>query len=250
VHYQPIVDLPSGRPASFEALVRWEHPQRGLIPPNDFVPLAEETGLIVPLGRWVLDTAAKQAFAWLERFEQPFSMAVNVSARQLLEDGFVADVIEVLRDSMLPPELLTLEVTESIFLTDLEQTARLLRQLKSVGVRLAIDDFGTGYSSLSYLENFPIDFIKIDRSFVASLLDPAKPATLVHTIIDLARRLGVPAIAEGIEKTSQFIELRELGCLLGQGFLFSRPLDAKSMERVLASGELDLPVPVAAGRVG
>jgi diguanylate cyclase (GGDEF)-like protein/PAS domain S-box-containing protein len=248
VYYQPIVDLGTGRPASFEALVRWEHPTRGLVPPGDFVPLAEETGLIVPLGRWVLRTAAHQARVWLERFEHPFSMAVNVSARQLLEADFVSDVIAVLAETALPPELLTLEVTESIFLTDLEQTTHRLNQLKSIGVRLAIDDFGTGYSSLSYLERFPIDVIKIDRSFVASLLDPTKPATLVHTILELCRRLGVPAVAEGIEKTSQFVELRDQGCLLGQGFLFSRPLDAEAMERVLASGELDLPVRFAAGR--
>jgi diguanylate cyclase (GGDEF)-like protein/PAS domain S-box-containing protein len=250
VYYQPIVDLGTGRPASFEALVRWEHPSRGLVPPGDFVPLAEETGLIVPLGRWVLRTAARQARVWLERFEQPFSMAVNVSARQLLEADFVSDVIAVIAETALPPQLLTLEVTESIFLTDLAQTTCRLNELKSIGVRLAIDDFGTGYSSLSYLENFPIDVIKIDRSFVASLLDPSKPATLVHTILELARQLGVPAVAEGIEKTSQFVELREQGCLLGQGFLFSRPLDAEAMERVLASGELDLPVRFAVGRPG
>jgi diguanylate cyclase (GGDEF)-like protein/PAS domain S-box-containing protein len=242
VHYQPIIDLPTGRPASFEALVRWQHPSRGMLMPNDFIPLAEETGLIVPLGRWVLRTATRQGRRWLDRFGLPFSMAVNVSVRQLLEDGFVEEVATALRDSGLPGSCLTLEVTESVFMTDLDSTAARLDELKAVGVQLAIDDFGTGYSSLSYLERFPIDVIKIDRSFVAALLDPGRPATLVHTILDLARRLGVPAIAEGIERPSQFVELREQGCQLGQGFLFSRPLDAEAMERVLASGDLDLPI--------
>jgi EAL domain-containing protein (putative c-di-GMP-specific phosphodiesterase class I) len=236
------MDLPTGRPASFEALVRWQHPVRGVIMPADFIPLAEETGLIVPLGRWVLRTAAHQARLWLDRFGLPFSMAVNVSVRQLLEDGFVEEVATALRDSALPAPCLTLEVTESVFMTDVETTAARLDELKALGVRLAIDDFGTGYSSLSYLERFPIDVIKIDRSFVAVLLDPTRPATLVHTILELAQRLGVPAIAEGIEKASQLVELRDRGCLFGQGFLFSRPLAAEAMEQLLASGELDLPV--------
>ncbi|MEN3359131.1 MAG: hypothetical protein V7637_3113 [Mycobacteriales bacterium] len=242
VYYQPIIDLPTGRPASFEALVRWQHPTRGMLQPNDFIPLAEETGLIVPLGRWVLRSATRQARLWLGRFGLPFSMAVNVSVRQLLEEGFAEEVAAALRDSGLPASCLTLELTESVFMTDFETTAVLLARLKAIGVLLAIDDFGTGYSSLSYLEQFPIDVIKIDRSFVAALLDPARPANLVHTILELARRLGVPAIAEGIERASQFVELREQGCLLGQGFLFSRPLEAEDLERVLASGQLDLPV--------
>jgi EAL domain-containing protein (putative c-di-GMP-specific phosphodiesterase class I) len=160
----------------------------------------------------------------------------------LLEEGFAEEVAAALRDSGLPASCLTLELTESVFMTDFETTAALLARLKAIGVLLAIDDFGTGYSSLSYLEQFPIDVIKIDRSFVAALLDPARPANLVHTILELARRLGVPAIAEGIERASQFVELREQGCLLGQGFLFSRPLEAEDLERVLASGQLDLPV--------
>jgi diguanylate cyclase (GGDEF)-like protein/PAS domain S-box-containing protein len=242
VYYQPIIDLPTGRPASFEALVRWQHPTRGMLQPNDFIPLAEETGLIVPLGRWVLREATRQARLWLGRFGLPFSMAVNVSVRQLLEDGFAEEVEAALHDSGLPASCLTLELTESVFMTDFGTTAALLARLKVIGVRLAIDDFGTGYSSLSYLEQFPIDLIKIDRSFVAALLDPTRPANLVHTILELARRLGVPAIAEGIERTSQFVELREQGCLLGQGFLFSRPLAAADLERVLASGQLDLPI--------
>ncbi|HVQ95235.1 MAG TPA: EAL domain-containing protein, partial [Mycobacteriales bacterium] len=242
VYYQPIIDLPTGRPASFEALVRWQHPTRGMLQPNDFIPLAEETGLIVPLGRWVLRAATRQARLWLGRFGLPFSMAVNVSVRQLLEDGFAEEVEAALHDSGLPASCLTLELTESVFMTDFGTTAALLARLKVIGVRLAIDDFGTGYSSLSYLERFPIDLIKIDRSFVAALLDPTRPANLVHTILELARRLGVPAIAEGIERTSQFVELREQGCLLGQGFLFSRPLEAADLERVLASGQLDLPI--------
>jgi EAL domain-containing protein (putative c-di-GMP-specific phosphodiesterase class I) len=167
---------------------------------------------------------------------------VNVSVRQLLEESFVEEVATALQDSGLPGPCLTLEVTESVFMTDVETAGARLAELKTLGVQLAIDDFGTGYSSLSYLERFPIDVIKIDRSFVAALLDPTRPATLVHTILELARRLGVPAVAEGIEKASQFVELREQGCLFGQGFLFSRPLSADAMERVLASGELDLPI--------
>jgi diguanylate cyclase (GGDEF)-like protein/PAS domain S-box-containing protein len=242
IHYQPIMDLATGRPASFEALVRWRHPTRGLVQPADFVPLAEETGLVVPLGRWVLRAACHQARRWQDGFGIPFSMAVNVSVRQLAEEGFVDDVFAALRESRLPPSTLTLEVTESVFTIDVQKTKARLEALKALGVRLAIDDFGTGYSSLSYLERFPIDLIKIDRSFVAALLDPTRPATLVYAILDLAKRLGVSAVAEGIERASQFVELREFGCQFGQGFLFSRPLEPELMEQVLASGELDLPV--------
>jgi diguanylate cyclase (GGDEF)-like protein/PAS domain S-box-containing protein len=238
VYYQPIMDLVSGRPASFEALIRWRHPTKGLLAPSEFLPLVEETGLIVPLGRWVLRQACQQARQWQDRFRLSLTMAVNVSTRQLADDGIGSDVAQALRDSRLDPASLTLEVTESALVTDMSGTVKRLEALRASGVRIAIDDFGTGYSSLSYLDQFPIDVIKIDRSFVSVLLDPSRQPPLAQMILDLATRLGVPTVAEGIEDESQFNRLRELGCFLGQGFLFSRPLHPDTLEEILASGGL------------
>jgi diguanylate cyclase (GGDEF)-like protein/PAS domain S-box-containing protein len=236
VYYQPIVDLVSGRPASFEALVRWRHPTAGLLEPGEFIPLVEETGLIVPLGRWVLRQACEQARRWQRRYGTSLSMSVNVSVHQVTDDDMLTAVAEALRDSGLEPSSLTIELTETAFMSDVPGTSRRLDALRATGVRIAIDDFGTGYSSLSYLDRFGVDVIKIDRSFVSALLDPARQPPLVQMILDLARSLGVPTVAEGIEDDAQLARLRELGCNLGQGYLFSRPLDPATLEGVLDGG--------------
>ncbi|HKT04666.1 MAG TPA: EAL domain-containing protein [Rugosimonospora sp.] len=237
--YQPIVDLASGRAASFEALIRWRHPTRGLLEPGHFIPIAEETGLIIPIGQWVLRTACQQAYGWQRAFGMPLSMAVNVSVRQLADDGLIDDVAAALRDSGLSPQSLTLELTESAFMADTDAAVARVRAIKDLGVRLAIDDFGTGYSSLSYLDRIPADIIKIDRSFVSVLLESGDRPPLVQMILDLARNLHVQTVAEGVENQSQYQRLQELGCFLGQGYLFSRPLDPLAMEQLLASGVLD-----------
>ncbi|MEN3308090.1 MAG: hypothetical protein V7603_4292, partial [Micromonosporaceae bacterium] len=246
LYYQPVMDLATGYPASFEALIRWQHPTRGLLEPGHFVPIAEETGLIIPIGRWVLRTACAQARAWQQLFGLSLAMAVNVSIRQLADDGLVSDVAQALRDSGLDPPSLTLELTESAFMSDADAAIARVKAIKSLGVRIAIDDFGTGYSSLSYLDRIPADIIKIDRSFVSLLMESGERPPLVQMILDLARNLDVQTVAEGVEHQTQFQRLQELGCFLGQGFLFSRPLDPRSLEQLLASGALDRRFPLAA----
>jgi diguanylate cyclase (GGDEF)-like protein/PAS domain S-box-containing protein len=243
LHYQPIVALEDGGIAGMEALVRWEHPERGLVPPLEFVPHAEETGLIVPLGRWVLQEACRQAAAWrAERPGERLSMSVNVSGKQLQQPSFVDDVRQALAASGLAPETLVLEITESALIEDTDADADRLRQLRELGVRLAIDDFGTGYSALSYLRRFPFDMIKIDRSFVRSMSTP-QDAALVEGIITLARGLQLPVVAEGIEEDGQLSALRELHCALGQGYLFARLLDASGASDLLGwNGSSELPL--------
>ena len=235
VYYQPIVDLATERLTGFEALVRWQHPTRGLLGPMEFVPMAEETGLIVSLGRWVLRSACAQIRLWQEHYRQPLTIAVNVSVRQFVENILVDDVTSALADSGLAPEHLTLEVTESLFMTDLDTTVDRLRVLKLLGVRLSIDDFGTGYSSLSYLERLPIDVLKIDQSFVSMLLEPDREPTVIYTILDLGRRLGVSTVAEGIEEVAQLTALRGLGCQFGQGYLFATPLEPRAAAAYIAA---------------
>ena len=235
VFYQPIIDLVTGRTASFEALIRWQHPVHGLIGPTKFVPFAEETGLVVGLGRWVLNEACRQAKRWQDRFSPTLTMAVNLSVRQVADDNLLTDVAEALQRSGLPASRLTLELTESALMADIDLAASRLQALRSMGVRIAIDDFGTGYSSLSYLDRLPIDIIKIDRSFVTSLDDPSREPTLVRIMVDLGHRLGIPVVAEGIESEHQRDRLRLLGCPLGQGFLFSPPKEHKALEEFLVT---------------
>jgi diguanylate cyclase (GGDEF)-like protein/PAS domain S-box-containing protein len=237
-HYQPIVNLESGLIVSFEALVRWQHPQRGLLSPREFVPLAEETGLIEPLGVWILGEASRQASAWRARFDPTLTLAVNLATRQVLTGTLLTVVEEALRASGLDAECLTLELTENALFADLDAAARTLKSLRCLGVRIAIDDFGTGYSSLAYLQQFPVDVLKIDRSFVMGLLDPTRSPTLVSMIVELARSLGATTVAEGIEEWEQLRQLRELGCTLGQGYLFARPLAAQDVEETLTNGGL------------
>jgi diguanylate cyclase (GGDEF)-like protein len=223
VHYQPTIGLSDGDITGYEALLRWEHPVRGLIPPAEFIPLAEEGGFIVEIGRWVLEQAARQAVVWSAEQGRPLGMAVNLSPRQLADDDVVATVQEVLVRTGLPARQLTLEVTEGVLVHDVEFVVDQLQALRALGVRIAIDDFGTGYSSLSYLRRLPADVIKIDRSFVQELGSGAHSTTLVASIIELARSLHLDVVAEGVETAEQRAVLGELACSHAQGFLFGRP---------------------------
>ena len=230
LHYQPIVDLSDGRLEGFEALIRWEHPDRGLVSPADFLPIAEESGLIVPIGEWVLREACRQAHEWslLSDAASKLHMSVNLSGRQLMSPTIIDDIRTTLRDSGVDPALLTLEITENVVMEQAAEATVLLRRLKDLGVRLHMDDFGTGYSSLSYLRRFPLDTLKIDRSFVNDMAASPDDAAIVRAIITLAHTLKLDVIAEGIEQEDQIGPLRALGCRLGQGYHFSRPLAANA----------------------
>jgi predicted signal transduction protein with EAL and GGDEF domain len=232
--YQPLVELESTTITGFEALIRWQHPRRGLIAPTDFIPLAEESGLIVQLGRWVLMEACRQAQVWQAGAARPLSMSVNLSSRQVDDAGLTGDVASALKQSGLDPALLTLEITESVLLSDMDVVRARLAALKSLGVRLAIDDFGTGYSSLSYLRNLPVDVLKIDRSFVSAVDSGTAERALVRSIVSLAQILGLDTVAEGIEERSQLAALRSAGAQFGQGFLFAEPLEARNVPAALA----------------
>jgi diguanylate cyclase (GGDEF)-like protein/PAS domain S-box-containing protein len=234
--YQPIHDLSSGAIVGYEALVRWAHPDRGLLGPGEFLPLAESTGLIVEIGRAVLRTATRQLAAWdaEEGSDVQRWMSVNLSPRQLLDGAVLTDVADALRTNGLAPDRLILELTEGSVMDDPDVAAGLLSSLKDIGVGLAIDDFGTGYSSLGHLQRFPFDLLKIDRSFIKDLAEDRVAATLAPAIVDLARRLGLKTVAEGIETIEQLENLRSLGCELGQGFLFNRPLDPTAAGGALA----------------
>ncbi|MDT4994739.1 MAG: hypothetical protein QOH97_4631 [Actinoplanes sp.] len=233
LHYQPTIELATSTVVGFEALVRWQHPTRGLISPLDFIPIAEATGLIVPLGRWVLTEACRQAVAWLrEGFTGELKMAVNVSVRQFDRGDLAAVVADVLAETGMPAHQLILEMTESVLMTDTEENLAQLVRLKALGVKLAIDDFGTGYSSLAYLRRFPVDKLKIDRSFVERLGEKADDA-LANTIVQLGHSLGMTTVAEGIEEYGQLAALRAMGCDFAQGFYFSRPVPADEAGRLL-----------------
>jgi diguanylate cyclase (GGDEF)-like protein/PAS domain S-box-containing protein len=237
VLYQPIVRLATREVVGVEALVRWRHPERGLVLPAEFIAVAEETGLIIPLGRWVLDAACAQAVRWsVERPGLPLSMNVNVSGRQVAEPGFVANVASALDASGLAPASLVLEFTEGVLMRDTDATTTTLAQLKRLGVGLAIDDFGTGFSSLSYLRRFPIDVLKIDGSFIASLAAGADQRAVVKAILRLGETLRLSTVAEGIEDAAQLAELRALGATLGQGYYFARALTAGEIGTLLTAG--------------
>jgi diguanylate cyclase (GGDEF)-like protein/PAS domain S-box-containing protein len=245
LHYQPIVAIDTGQIVGAEALVRWQHPTRGLVPPTDFIGLAEDTGLIVGLGRWVLDHACAEARAWLDQGYTGFGMSVNVSGRQLQEAGFVDDVRSALQRHALPAGLLVLELTESVLVYDGSAVPERLATLKELGVKIAIDDFGTGYSSLAYLTRFPIDMLKIDKSFVDGLgTGTSEDGVLAHAIVSLAHTLRLEVVAEGIEDSQQRDELWSLGCGQGQGFLYSPPVAAEQMSVLLAQGGYLGPTPV------
>jgi diguanylate cyclase (GGDEF)-like protein len=234
--YQPTFDLQSEKVIGVEALIRWRHPTRGLLPPIEFIPVAEESGLIVPIGRWVLEEACRQAMIW-HRHGHTINMSVNVSGRQLDDDELVADVRCALEASGLDPAMLTLEITETTLMRDADETAARLRSLKELGVRIAIDDFGTGYSSLAYLRQFPVDALKIDRSFISGIAASKGSAALIHTLVQLGKTLDIETLAEGIEERSQLETLQREHCDHGQGFLFSRPLDVDAVEKFLDAAQ-------------
>ena len=242
LHYQPIVELRTGLVTGVEALLRWRHAERGLVMPAEFIPIAEETGLIVALGRWVVDAACQQLAAWGQAGEpagplhERMSMWVNISARQLQEPDFVETVADALRSSGIQPERLTLEITESALMADLDQSAATLHRLRGLGVRLAIDDFGTGYSSLSYLERLPVEVLKIDRSFTAAIGHGRDVPVLVRSIVKLGQTLHMEVLAEGIETAEQLTRLRAIDCRLGQGFYFSPALPAGQVIELLDRG--------------
>jgi diguanylate cyclase (GGDEF)-like protein len=237
LHYQPMVELDSGSPICMEALVRWRHRERGLLPPAHFIGLAEETGLIVPLGRWVLGAACRQSAEWRASGEGAGNVAVsvNLSEVQIRHPGMAEEVAGALREAGLPGSCLHLEITESLMMDDVEANLRTLHRLKALGVRLSMDDFGTGYSSLSYLKRFPIDYLKIDQSFVADLGDSVEDREIVGSVIGLGHALGMRVIAEGVERRGQVVQLRALGCRLAQGYLFSKPLPAPQASAYLAA---------------
>ena len=241
LYYQPKIDLASGRIDGAEALIRWQDPELGLVSPAQFVPVAEECGLIVPIGRWALREACGQVKAWLDSGLCAVPVAVNISAVEFKHKDFLAGVSQILAETGLDPCYLELELTEGILMHDVEASMSVLAALKRMGLRLAIDDFGTGYSSLSYLKRFPIDTLKIDQSFVRDIATDADDATIVSAVIGMGRSLNHCVVAEGVETFEQFAFLRARQCPEGQGYLFSRPIPAVDFARLMASGTIDLP---------
>jgi len=241
VHYQPTVRLSDGRTTGFEALVRWNHPERGLIPPMEFIPLAEETGAIAGIGRWVLREALRQGAEWSVATGSPLRMAVNLSPRQFQDGDVTADVLAALAESGFPAGQLTLEVTEGVLVRDLESVVAELQALRKLGVRIAIDDFGTGFSGLSYLRHLPADILKIDRSFVMDLPTGQSATTLITSILELARTLGLDVVAEGVETDGQRRALADLHCASAQGYLFARPESAARCTEALLTGRVSAP---------
>lgn len=238
LHYQPKVDLGSGAIIGAEALLRWDHPERGVVGPAEFIAVAEQTGLIVRIGRWVLEEAVRQARRWVDTTPglDRFAVAVNLSARQLTSPGLVPTVARVIQRHQWDPADLTLELTESILIDDAEATLTVLRQLKGLGVQLAIDDFGTGFSSLSYLHRFPVDIVKVDRAFVSPLDADGEGSAVATAVVHMARALGLIAVAEGVEHERQLAGLRTLGCDWAQGFLFAEARPADQLAELLAAG--------------
>ncbi|MEW6472583.1 MAG: EAL domain-containing protein [Actinomycetota bacterium] len=235
VFYQPVVDVVSGRPVGVEALVRWHHPTKGVVMPAEFIDVAEESGLIIPIGVSVLSEAARQCAAWRQAFDDPkFAVGVNLSVHHLRHPALLDHVREALADSGLEPSALCLELTESVLLEDVDRHIRTLLDLRSLGVRLAIDDFGTGFSSLTYLKRFPVDAVKIDRSFVAGLHIDASDTAIVRSVVELAHALSLQVVAEGVERPEQLEALRAMGCDTAQGFLFSRPQPTTALSAWLA----------------
>jgi EAL domain-containing protein (putative c-di-GMP-specific phosphodiesterase class I) len=239
VHYQPIVSLRDCHIIGFEALVRWQRPEFGLVMPAGFISAAEDTGLILWIGKWILQEACRQMRAWNLQFpcNPPFTVAVNISARQFAQPNLVSQVGQILRDSGLAPANLKLELTESVTMRDEERTTRILGELRTLGVRLCIDDFGTGYSSLSYLRRFALDILKIDRSFVSEMLNNSESQEIVKTILSLGSNLGMQVVAEGVETPEQVNLLKSFGCEYAQGYFFSRPIDSAGVARTLVASE-------------
>jgi len=236
LHYQPIVALDTGTISGFEALIRWQHPERGFIAPNEFIPIAEETGLIIPIGQWVLRQACLQIHEWQEQFPQypPLQIAVNLSSKQFVTSNLIEQIRQVLKETSVEPHSLKLEITESVVMENFDMAIEMLNQLRSLGIELSIDDFGTGYSSLSYLHRFPISTLKIDRSFVSRMSDNNENAEIVRTVLMLARSLKMDVVAEGVETADQLSQLALLECDYGQGYYFSRPVASADASKLLA----------------
>jgi diguanylate cyclase (GGDEF)-like protein/PAS domain S-box-containing protein len=247
LHYQPIVDLAAGQISGYEALLRWQHPERGLVPPAQFIALAEDSGLIVPIGRWILREAARQAAAWQQPDGSGPRMSVNVSVRQFQHPNLVEDVTDALHHSGLDPHRLTLEITESLLVQDTTATTTKLQQIKDIGVRLALDDFGTGYSSLSYLRRFPIDILKIDKTFVDGVATSIEDRAVIGAIVQLGQTLQLDLVAEGIETTAELAALEALGIRYGQGYHLGRPAVAAAHDMVPAAGGPDRRQPGSRG---
>jgi len=227
LHYQPIVSLDSDNMIGFEALVRWNHPERGMVPPNDFVSVAEDTGLILPIGQWILREACRQMREWQEKYplSDALIISVNLSAVQLEQPDLSKQIAETLEESRLDPKCLRLEITESVIMHNAEQAIITVNELRKMGVRVSIDDFGTGYSSLSYLHKFPVDTLKVDRSFINRIDTKGENAAIIQTIITLACNLNMDVVAEGVETAEQLSYLREINCDYVQGYYYSRPVD-------------------------
>jgi EAL domain-containing protein (putative c-di-GMP-specific phosphodiesterase class I) len=240
VHYQPVVDLQTGAIEGVESLIRWDHPERGVLPPSEFLHEAEESGLILYIDRWVLEEACRQVQAWQKEIPAAANLCawVNLSARQLQHPGLAEDVAEALRSSGLAPQDLILEVTETGLVGDVEAAASELERLKELGVMLALDDFGTGYSSLTHLLTFPIDIIKIDRSFVSAIGRDQERSEVALAVVRLAKGLGLRTVAEGIERDAQLAPLRSVGCEFGQGYFFAKPLDRSHLETLFTENAL------------
>ncbi len=235
VYYQPIIDLATMRLTGFEALMRWNHPQRGIVPPVEFIPVSEETGLIIPMTWWILRRACEQMVEWQKRspLNQNLMISINLSTKHFTQNDLVDQIKNIIIETKINPRTIKLELTESAVMENAENAILMLKQLRTLGVKLSIDDFGTGYSSLSYLHRFPIDILKVDRSFVTTMEDGSENGEIVRTIIALAKTLGLGVIAEGIESIHQLHQLRILGCEYGQGYLFSRPVPELEIEKLL-----------------
>jgi EAL domain-containing protein (putative c-di-GMP-specific phosphodiesterase class I) len=242
LYYQPQISAKTNKLIGIEALVRWQHPELGLVSPLDFIPIAEATGLIVPLGEWILNTACTQNAKWQRAGLPPMRVGVNLSLRQFQQCNLVETISHILTVADLKPQYLELELTESVLMDNTEMTVETLRNLRVLGIKISIDDFGSGYSSLSYLKNLPIDTLKIDRTFVTDFAADSSDAAIVKTIITLAHNLHLNTIAEGVETEEQAILLSDLGCDEMQGYLFSKPLSVKDLESFLSKQKFEKPV--------
>lgn len=241
LHYQPIYSLNSEKIVGFESLIRWNHKERGMIPPNEFIPVAEETGLILPIGQWVLRESCRQMWEWQEKYPSAKSLVINVnlSARQLEKKTLIEEIAKILDETGLSPHCLKLEITESVIMGNAEQAIETVSRLRQMGVRLSIDDFGTGYSSLSYLHRFPIDTLKVDRSFISRIGNEDEHSEIIKTIITLAFNLGMDVVAEGVENAEQLSFLRDINCSYGQGYHYSRPVNSTSATEMIKEMQLN-----------
>ena len=239
VFYQPIMQIATNQLIGFEALVRWFHPQRGLVMPGEFIPIAEETGLIVPLGEWILRESCRQVREWQRRFPAngDLTISVNLSCKQFMQFDLVERISNILRETELEPRFLRLEVTESHVMENSDMAITIMNNLRDLGVQLSIDDFGTGYSSLSYLQRLPINYLKIDRSFINLMNSNHENGEIVRTIVMLAKNLNMKVIAEGIETEEQALKLINLDCQFGQGYFYSKPTNAANAENILADSQ-------------